>query len=61
MTADPNVGDVGTEEAEDGGSSAGAIVGVLILCAVIVAIVVLSIRAYRKDKACFKKLVEKAR
>ena len=61
MTVDPSDEDVTTVEAEEGGSSAGAIVGILFLCAVIVAIVVLSIRAYRKDKACFKKLIERAR
>ena len=61
MTAEPVDVEVGTVAAEEGGSSAGAIVGILILCAVIVTIVVLSIRAYRKDKACFKKLIEKVR
>ena len=61
MTAEPDDVEVGTVAAEEGGSSAGAIVGILILCAVIVTIVVLSIRAYRKDKACFKKLIEKVR
>ena len=61
VTAEPDDVEVGTVAAEEGGSSAGAIVGILILCAVIVTIVVLSIRAYRKDKACFKKLIEKVR
>ena len=61
MTEEPSDEELPTVEAEEGGSSAGAIVGILFLCVVIVAIVVLSIRAYRKDKACFRKLIEKVR
>ena len=61
VTVDLSDGNAGTEASDEGGSDAGAIVGILILCAVIVTITVLSIRAYRKDKACFKKLIERVR